>query len=141
MGVKPSESQRENDSKRHYPNTPIGRADCENIITELQAGFARPTLCLERFWASEAALSLASMIYNLIVLFERHLGWQQKMTLRNMRCWLFVTAGGLSHPAGKTTIKLVVRTEERDGWRRLWAKILNPHPNCDAVENQPAFTR
>ena len=58
-----------------------GRADCENVIKELQAGFALPTLCLEKFWASEAALSLASLTYNLIVLFERHLGWQQKVTL------------------------------------------------------------
>ena len=69
-----------------------GRATCENVIKELQAGFALPTLCLEGFWASEAALSLASLTYNLIVLFERHLGWQQKVTLRNLRFWLFVTA-------------------------------------------------
>jgi len=33
-----------------------GRADCENVIKELQAGFALPTLCLEQFWATEAAL-------------------------------------------------------------------------------------
>jgi hypothetical protein len=103
-----------------------GRADCENVIRELHAGFALPTLCLESFWASEAALSLATLTYNLIVLFERHLGWQQKVTLRNLRFWLFVTAGVLSHPAGKTTIKLAVPTRERDCWRRLWEKILNP---------------
>jgi hypothetical protein len=32
-----------------------GRADCENVIKELQTGFALPTLCLEQFWATEAA--------------------------------------------------------------------------------------
>jgi hypothetical protein len=117
-----------------------GRADCENVIKELQAGFALPTLCLEQFWASEAALSLATLTYNLIVLFERHLGWQQKVTLQNLRFWLFVTAGVLSHPAGKTTIKLAVPEREREWWRRLWEKILSPLPNCNAVENQPAFT-
>ena len=117
-----------------------GRADCENVIKELQAGFALPTLCLERFWASEAALSLATLTYNLVVLFERHLGWQHKVTLRNLRFWLFVTAGVLSRPAGKTTIKLAVPERERDWWRRLWEKILSPFPNCNAVENQPAFT-
>jgi hypothetical protein len=117
-----------------------GRADCENVIKELQAGFALPTLCLEQFWASEAALSLASLTYNLIVLFEQHLGWQHKVTLRNLRFWLFVTAGVLSHPAGKTTIKLAIPLRERDWWRRLWEKILSPIPNCNAVENQPAFT-
>ena len=117
-----------------------GRADCENAIKELHAGFALPTLCLEQFWASEAALSLASLTYNLMVLFERHLGWQHKVTLRNLRFWLFVTAGVLSHPAGKTTIKLAVPHRERAWWRRLWEKILSPIPNCNAVENHPAFT-
>jgi len=117
-----------------------GRADCENVIKELQAGFALPTLCLEQFWASEAALSLATLTYNLMALFQRHLGWQHKVTLRNLRFWLFVTAGVLSHPAGKTTIKLAVPHRERDWWRRLWEKILSPLPNCNAVENQPTFT-
>lgn len=48
------------------------------------------------------------MTYNLIELFERHLNWHLKVTLRNLRFWLFVTAGVMSHPAGKTTIKLDV---------------------------------
>jgi hypothetical protein len=117
-----------------------GRADCENVIKELHASFALPTLCLAQFWASEAALSLASLTYNLTLLFERHLGWQHKVTLRNLRFWLFVTAGVLSHPAGKTTIKLAVPVRERDWWLRLWGKILSPIPNCNAVENHPAFT-
>lgn len=33
-----------------------GRADCENGIKELRAGFALPALCLASFWATEAAL-------------------------------------------------------------------------------------
>ena len=117
-----------------------GRADCENVIKELQAGFALPTLCLESFWASEAALSLATLTYNLVVLFQRHLGWQQKVTMRNLRFWLFVTAGVLSHPAGQITIKLAVPEPERNWWRRLWEKILSPIPNCNAVENRPTLT-
>ena len=117
-----------------------GRADCENVIKELQSGFALPTLCLEKFWASEAALSLATLTYNLTVLFQRHLGWQQKVTIHSLRFWLFVTAGVLSCPQGKTTIKLAVPNRERDWWSRLWEKILSPFPNCNAVENRPAFT-
>ena len=117
-----------------------GRADCENVIKELQSGFALPTLCLERFWATEAALSLATLTYNLTVLFQRHLGWQQKVTIHSLRFWLFVTAGVLSYAQGKTTIKLAVPHRERDWWRRLWGKILSPFPNCNAVENRPAFT-
>jgi hypothetical protein len=116
-----------------------GRADCENVIKELQPGFALPTLCLEQFWATEAALSLASLTYNLTVLFQRQLGWQQKVTLCNLRFWLFVPTGLLSHPAGKTTVKLAVPQRERAWWRRLWEKILSPFPNCNAVENRPTY--
>lgn len=116
-----------------------GRADCENVIKELQSGFALPTLCLKSFWATEAALSLATLTYNLSVLFQRHLGWQHKVTIHSLRFWLFVTAGIISHPAGKTTVKLAVPPRERNWWTRLWEKILSPIPNCNAVENRPAF--
>ena len=116
-----------------------GRADCENVIKELREGFALPTLCLEKFWATEAALSLAALTYNLTVLFQRHLGWQQTVTIHSLRFWLFVTAGVLGHPGGKTTVKLAVPPRERGWWRRLWEKILSPLPNCNAVEHRPAF--
>lgn len=116
-----------------------GRGDCENVIKELQLGFALPTLCLRSFWATEAALSLATLTYNLTVLFQRHLGWQTKVTIHSLRFWLLITPGIIAHPAGKTTIKLAVPSRERDWWSRLWEKILSPFPNCNAVENRPAF--
>jgi len=116
-----------------------GRADCENVIKELQHGFALPTLCLRSFWATEAALSLATLAYNLTVLFQRALGWQTKVTIQSLRFWLFITPGLIAHPAGKTTIKLAVPPREQDWWTRLWDKILSPIPNCNAVENRPAF--
>lgn len=117
-----------------------GRADCENVIKELQQGFALPTLCLRCFWATEAALSLATLTYNLTVLFQRHLGWQTKVTIHSLRFWLFINPGIIAHPAGKITIRLAVPPRERDWWSRLWEKILCPFPNCNAVENRPAFT-
>jgi len=117
-----------------------GRADCENVIKELQQGFALPTLCLESFWATEAALALATLTYNLTVLFQRHLGWQTKVTVHSLRFWLFRSPGLIAHPAGKTTIKLAVPRRERKWWTCLWEKILTPFPNCNAVENRPAFT-
>ena len=71
---------------------------------------------------------------------QRHLGWQQKVTIHSLRIWLFVTAVVLSYPRGKTAIKLAVPVRERAWWRRPWEKILNPSPNCNAAENRPAFT-
>ncbi len=117
-----------------------GQADCENVIKELQSGFAWPALCPEKFRASEAALSLATLTYNLTVLFQRHLGWQQKVTIHSLRFWRFITTGGASRPQGKTTIKLAVPKQKRNWWHRLWKKILSPFANGNAVENQPAFT-
>ena len=66
--------------------------------------------------------------------------WQQKVTIHSLRFWLFVTAGVLSYPRGQTTIKLAVPRRERAWWCRLWEKISSPLPNCNAVENRPAFT-
>ena len=114
-----------------------GRAACEGVIKELDAGYGLPQLACQSFWATEAALSLGVLAHNLVVLFERKLGWLEAVTLGSLRYWLFVTAGVISHPQGKTTIKLAVPTRERDWWRRLWEKLLSPFPNCNAVENRP----
>ena len=116
-----------------------GRADCENVIKQLQGGFALGTLCLESFWATEAALSLAALTYNLTVLFERHLGWQHTASIGSLRFWLFIPPGIIAPPAGKTTIKLAVPPREHDWWSRLWQKILCPFPNCNAVAERPQF--
>lgn len=116
-----------------------GRAACENIIKELDAGYGLPELACQSFWGTEAALSLAVLAHNLVVLFERKLGWLEAVTIGTLRYWLFVTAGVISHAQGRTTIKLAVREKERDWWRRLWNKLLSPFPNCNAVENRPAL--
>jgi|GEM_PF-1713981 len=55
------------------------------------------------------------------------------------RYWMFVTAGIISRPQGKTTIKLAVPPHERDWWRGLWEKLLPPNPNCNAVGTRPVF--
>jgi hypothetical protein len=117
-----------------------GRAACEGVIKELDAGYALPQLACQSFWATEAALALGVLTHNLIVLFERKLGWLQAVTIGSLRYWLFVTAGVISHPQGRTTIKLAVPTRERAWWQRLWEKLLSPFPNCNAVENRPPLT-
>jgi hypothetical protein len=117
-----------------------GRAACEGVIKELDAGYGLPQLACQSFWATEAVLSFGVLAHNLVVLFERKLGWLEAVTVGSLRYWLFVTAGVISHPQGRTTIKLAVPRKERDWWRRLWDKLLSPFPNCHAVENRPSLT-
>lgn len=114
-----------------------GRAGVENVIKELVHGFGLPKLCCKSFWASEAVLSLAVLTYNLSVLFARHLGWLDKVTIATLRFRLFSTAGILSHAHGGTLIKLGIPLQNRPWWRTLWEKLLGEFPNCNAVAQTP----
>jgi len=110
------------------------RAGCEEVIKQLDADFALPKLCLGKFWSTEAALSLALLSYNLLQLFQRHLGWLERVTANTLRFRLFTTGGTLSETGGVTTIRLAVRDpEERAWWRRLLEKTVSLMPNCNSV--------
>ena len=115
-----------------------GRAGCENVIKELDANFGLPQMCLKSFWATEAALSLAVLSYNLCILFQRHLGWSERVSAGTLRFRLFTTGGIVSRTGGFLTIRLAVPTAQRAWWRALFEKITSPYPNCNAVENWPA---
>ncbi|MFO1459332.1 MAG: transposase [Verrucomicrobiota bacterium] len=88
-----------------------GRADCENIIKELANAYALPQLCLKRFYATEAALSLSVLAYNLCVLFQRHVGWEDRVTTATLRMRLFTTGGIVSRTGGYLTLRLAVRKD------------------------------
>src|ERR1051326_1064919 len=110
------------------------RAGCEEVIKQLDADFALPKLCLQKFWSTEAALSLAILSYNLMQVFQRHLGWLDRVTGGALRFRLFTTGGILSESGGVTTIRLAVRDpEERAWWRRLLEKTVSLVPNCNSV--------
>jgi hypothetical protein len=114
------------------------RAGCEEVIKQLDGDFALPKLCLDKFWGTEAALSLAILSYNLTQLFQRHLGWLDRVTAATLRFRLFTTGGILSQTGGVTTIRLGVRDpQERAWWRRLLEKTLSLIPNCNSVAQSP----
>jgi len=114
------------------------RAGGEEVIKQLDADFALPKLCVQKFWGTEAALSLAILSYNLVQLFQRHLGWLDRVTAATLRFRLFTTGGILSETGGVTTIRLAVRGEaERAWWRRLLEKTISLMPNCNAVAQAP----
>jgi hypothetical protein len=112
-----------------------GRAGSENVIRELDECFALPQICLKKFYATEAALSLAVLSYNLCILFQTHLGWLERVTAATLRFMVFTTGGVISQTGGYTTIRLAVRQEhQRHWWRCLLEKISSPCFNCNAVE-------
>ena len=114
------------------------RAGCEEVIKQLDADFALPKLCLKKFWSTEAALCLAVLSCNLTQLFQRHLGWLDRVTAATLRFRLFTTGGIISETGGVTTIRLAVRDpRERAWWRALLEKTLSLIPNCNAVAQSP----
>ncbi len=114
-----------------------GRAGSENVIKELDASFALPQLCLRKFWSTEAALCLAVLAYNLCMLFERHLGWAERVGAATLRFRLFTTGAILSRTAGIPTIRLSVPLAERSWWQRLLEKLTSPFPNCNSLSLWP----
>jgi hypothetical protein len=113
------------------------RAGCEGVIKQLNMDFALNKLCLKKFFASEAAISLAVVAYNLCVLFQRHLGWMERVTAATLRFRLFTTGGIISNTGGRTTIRLAVPLEQRAWWRSLYEKLLGVIPNCNAIPACP----
>jgi hypothetical protein len=115
-----------------------GRAGSENVIKELDASFALPQIWLEEFYATAAALSLAALAYNLGQLFQRHLGWRDRVSAATLRFRWFTTGGIISRPGGVTTLQLAVpRGGFRDWWARVLEKITCPFRNCVAVDAAP----
>ena len=114
-----------------------GRANIENVIKELKGGFGLGGFCCKGFYATEAALCLAVMAYNLTALFARHLGWLDKVTINTLRYRLFHRAGIISQSQGRTTVRLGIPKEIRGWWNELWEKLLSPYPNCNAVGQTP----
>lgn len=112
-----------------------GRAGSENVIRELDECFALPQISLKKFYATEAALSLAVFSYNLCILFQSHVGWLDRVTAATLRFLLFTTGGVISRTAGYVTIRLAVSQErQRHWWRCLLEKFSSPFLNCNAVE-------
>jgi hypothetical protein len=112
-----------------------GRAGSENVIRKLDECFGLPQLSLKKFYATEAALSLAVLSYNLCILFQTHIGWMERVTAATLRFLLFTTGGVISRTGGYTTIRLAVREEhQRHWWRTLLEKLTCPFLNCNAVE-------
>ncbi len=111
-----------------------GRAGMENVIKELKHGFGLPGFCCQKFFATEAVLSLAVLTYNLYQLFCQHVGLLGHATIATARYRLFHCAAILSRRQNQTTLQFAIPPPARPWWRKLWLALSSPNPNCDAVE-------
>jgi hypothetical protein len=77
--------------------------------------------------STEAALALGILSYNLAQLFQRHLGWLDRVTAAPLRFRLFTTGGIINESGGVRTIRLACVTSKSgprgDGsWRKSSAR-------------------
>lgn len=103
-----------------------GRADCENRIKELKADFGLDSFVLKDFWATEAALSVAMLTYNLMSVF-RHAVLRQKVhhTLSTLHHKVLAVGAYWDKPSSedaKPTIRLAIAKKRRAWFEGLWAQ-------------------
>lgn len=107
-----------------------GRADCENRIKELKADFGLDSFVLKDFWATEAALSVAMLAYNLMSVF-RHAVLRQKVhhTLSTLHHKVLAVGAYWDRPSAdgaKPTIRLAIAKKRRPWFEGLWTQAGEP---------------
>lgn len=107
-----------------------GRADCENRIKELKADFGLNSFVLREFWATEAALGVSMLAYNLMSVF-RHAVMRQSVhnTLATLHHKVLAVGAFWDNPAvqpDKPILRLAVARQRRRWFEGLWANAGAP---------------
>jgi len=110
-----------------------GRADCENRIKELKADFGLDSFVLRDFWATEAALGVAMLAYNLMSVFRQAV-MRQKVhhTLATLHHQVLAVGAywegdsKKGSQATKPTLRLAVTRKRRLWFEGLWANAAEP---------------
>ncbi len=107
-----------------------GRADCENRIKELKADFGLDSFVLRDFWATEAALGVSMLAYNLMSVF-RHTVMRQTVhhTLATLHHKVMAVGAFWENPKVKPkipTLRLAVARQRRQWFEGLWANAGEP---------------
>jgi hypothetical protein len=110
-----------------------GRADCENRIKELKADFGLDSFCLRDFWATEAALGIAMLAYNLMSVFRQAVLRQRvHHTLATLHHQVLAVGAyregdaKQGSPTRKPTLRLAVTRKRRHWFEGLWANAAEP---------------
>ena len=99
-----------------------GRADAENRIKELKADFGLDAFNMRKFWATEAALSVAMPAYNLMSLFRQAvMRTRVQHTLSTLHGMVLAVGGAWKGGAGNHHLLLSVPRKKRAWFSGLWA--------------------
>ena len=107
-----------------------GRADCENRIKELKYDFGLDSFVMREFWATEAALSVVMMAYNLMSVFRqaviRQKAHQTLSTLHHKVLAMGAYWGAGKENDQKPTLNLAVARKRRHWFEGLWTNANEP---------------
>lgn len=108
-----------------------GRADAENRIKELKADFGLDAFNMQKFWATEAALSFAMLAYNLMSMFRQTvMRTHVQHTLSTLHGMVLAVGGAWKNSSGKNHLLLSVPRKKRAWFCGLWANASGP-PCCE----------
>jgi len=107
-----------------------GRADCENRIKELKADFGLDSFVLRDFCATEAALGVSMLAYNLMSVFH-HTVMRQRIhhTLATLHHKVLAVGAFWENPKVKPdmpTLRLAVARRRRHWFEGFWANAGEP---------------
>lgn len=107
-----------------------GRADCENRIKELKYDFGLDSFVMRNFWATEAALSVVMLAYNLMSVFRqaviRQKSHQTLATLHHKVLAMGAYWGSGKEESERPTLNLAVARQRRPWFKGLWANANEP---------------
>lgn len=97
------------------------RADSENRIKELKQDFGLESFALDEFYATEAALTVAMMAYNLMALFRLFiLKSEVQHTLSTLRYKTFTIGAYFQKKGEQTILKIALAKQRRKWFEGLW---------------------
>jgi hypothetical protein len=100
-----------------------GRADCENRIKELKADFGLDSFNMAQFWATEAALGMAMLAYNLMSLFRQAaMRSEVHHTLATLHHKVFAIGAFWDPGPENPVLRLAVARRRRKWFEGLWTQ-------------------
>lgn len=109
------------------------RADSENRIKELKYDFGLESFSMQNFYATEAAISVALMAYNIVSLFRQVImNTRVHEQMKTLRYKVFAIGGYIIKNGNQRILKLSLAMKRREWFTGLWMNINN-------IKSPPVF--